>query len=113
MFEDLGLAVFLRCLFTATAVCSLLPSLSPDYRARLVEATKQIAATGLSQSRLDSLILRHAGPGGSANEESSQSPAGGVNRSNDGPSETAGMTASSSCKFPHLELAPSFESSPF
>ncbi|CDJ29919.1 uncharacterized protein EMH_0005080 [Eimeria mitis] len=52
----------------------LLPSLSPECRARLVEATKQIAASGLSQGRLESLTARHGDGCSSAGEESTNQP---------------------------------------
>ncbi|KAL8453641.1 hypothetical protein Emed_000776 [Eimeria media] len=52
----------------------LLPSLSPECRARLVEATKQIIAAGLPRSRLESLILRHYEPSSIVGEDSSEPP---------------------------------------
>ncbi|CDI75659.1 EF-hand domain-containing protein 1, related [Eimeria praecox] len=52
----------------------LLPSLSPECRARLVEATKQIAASGLSQGRLESLIARHGDGCSRVVEEATNQP---------------------------------------
>ncbi|KAL8271091.1 hypothetical protein Esti_004945 [Eimeria stiedai] len=52
----------------------LLPSLSPECRARLVEATKQIIAAGLPRSRLESLISRHCEPCSTIGEESTEPP---------------------------------------
>ncbi|KAL8424945.1 hypothetical protein Efla_007247 [Eimeria flavescens] len=53
----------------------LLPSLSPEIRARIVEATKQIQAGGLPQSRLDALVPRHCEPCTPTDEHSTQPPA--------------------------------------
>ncbi|KAL8446603.1 hypothetical protein Emag_004710 [Eimeria magna] len=52
----------------------LLPSLSPECRARLVEATKQIIAVGLPRSRLESLIFRHCEQSSAVGEESAEPP---------------------------------------
>lgn len=80
-------------LCSTTAGCSLLPSLSPECRARLVEATKQIAAIGLPQSRLESLVPRHCDACNSAGEESTQPPTLEAPPPSDAASEAAGTAS--------------------
>lgn len=80
------------CSCASAGACSLLPSLSPECRARLVEATKQIAAAGLPQSRIDSLIPRHFDASSSAGEDSTQPPTVEARPPSEAASEAAGRS---------------------